>query len=171
MTNARGTRPAGPRGLEVLGFFGRGQFPHTLSFLEDTARRHGPLAYFQLLHLPTFLATGPEFVKEVLVVQQRSFGRDFGAAILRELVGDSIITREEPLHLERRRVLQPAFHREQIAAYVAVMADEAAATADEWARQAEAGGLTVDIGAAMRATTLSVMGRLLFGDEFPLQRE
>jgi cytochrome P450 len=166
MNSPQRVYPPGPRGREVLGFFGRGKFPHTLGFLEDAAQRYGPLVYFRLLHLPTFLATGPEFVKEVLVVQQRSFGRDFGASILRELVGDSIITREEPLHLERRRVLQPAFHREQIASYVTVMADEAAATAEEWTRRAATGELTVDIGAAMKATTLSVMGRLLFGEEF-----
>jgi cytochrome P450 len=101
----------------------------------------------------------------VLIVQQRSFSRDFGAVILRELVGDGVITREEPLHRERRRVLQPAFHRDQIASYVTVMASEATATAEEWIRQTS-GGLTVDIGMAMRTTTLSVIGRLLFGDEF-----
>jgi len=160
------SHPPGPRGREVLGFFGRGRFPHTLAFLEDTAQKYGPLAYFRLLHQPTFLVTGPEFIKEVLVVQQRNFGRDFSAAILRELVGDGVITREEPLHRERRRILQPAFHREQIASYVTVMASEAAATANEWIRLAASGGLTVDIGAAMRATTLSIIGRLLFGDEF-----
>jgi cytochrome P450 len=101
----------------------------------------------------------------VLIVQQQSFSRDFGAVILRELVGDGVITREEPLHRERRRVLQPAFHRDQIASYVTVMASEATATAEEWIRQTS-GGLTVDIGMAMRTTTLSVIGRLLFGDEF-----
>jgi cytochrome P450 len=45
------------------------------------------------------------------------------------------------------------------------MASEATATAEEWIRQSS-GGLTVDIGMAMRTTTLSVIGRLLFGDEF-----
>jgi cytochrome P450 len=157
--------PPGPRGREVLGFFGRGRFPHTLAFLQDAARKYGPLTYFRLLHQPTFLVTGPELIKEVLIVQQRSFSRDFGAVILRELVGDGVITREEPLHRERRRVLQPAFHRDQIASYVTVMASEATATAEEWMRQTS-GGLTVDIGMAMRTTTLSVIGRLLFGDEF-----
>jgi cytochrome P450 len=103
--------PPGPRGREVFGFFGRGRFPHPLAFLQDAARKYGPLTYFRLLHQPTFLVTGPELIKEVLIVQQRSFSRDFGAVILRELVGDGVITREEPLHRERRRVLQPAFHR------------------------------------------------------------
>jgi cytochrome P450 len=43
-----------------------------------------------------------------------SFERDTGATLLCDLPGDSLITREEPLHRERRRVLEPAFHRNRL---------------------------------------------------------
>lgn len=148
--------PPGPRGTEVLGFF-----RDTLFFLQRTAERYGPFAYFRLLHQHLYLATDAEIVKEVLITQQASFSRDLGAVILRELVGDGLITREEPLHRERRRVLQPAFHREQIASYVDAMAAEASSALTAWPL-----GQEVDMGQAMRAVTLSIIGSTLFGPEF-----
>ena len=107
--------PPGPRGRQVLGFFGRGSDRNPLTFLRDTARRYGPISYFRILHKHVYVVDDAELIKEILVNQQHSFERDTGATLLRELLGDALITREEPLHRERRRVLQPAFHREQIA--------------------------------------------------------
>jgi cytochrome P450 len=113
--------PPGPRGTEVLGFFGRGDIGSTLAFLERTARRYGPISSFRILNRRIYMVDDAELIKEILVTRQHSFERDAGAKLLRELVGDSVITREEPLHKERRRMLQPAFHKEQIAGYARIM--------------------------------------------------
>jgi len=154
-------KPPGPRGREVLGFFGVKYAPHTLGYLEQTARRYGPISYFKLIRQHTYLLNDADLIKEVLITQQHCFGRDFGATILRELVGDGLITREEPLHRERRRVLQPAFHREQIASYVDIIADESSRALDSWN-----GHASVNIGDEMRELTLSIIGSSLFGAEF-----
>src|SRR3954471_1728729 len=154
-------KPPGPRGTEVLGFFGYRSAPHTLSFLEKTAREYGSLSYFRLLHQHTYLVDDPELIKQVLVVQQHRFRRDVGATILRELVGDGLLTRDEPLHRERRRILQPAFHREQVASYVEIIASECTRHLSSWREDTP-----VNIGEEMRRLTLSVMGTSLFGSEF-----
>jgi len=153
--------PPGPRGLQVLGFFGKSKAGSTLDFLEQTARRYGSIASFRLLHRRVYVVDDAELIKEILITRQHAFERDSGAKILRELVGDSLITREEPLHKERRRMLQPAFHKEQIAHYAAIMVQASSALAEAWKDGAE-----IDIRSEMRRLTLEIVGASLFGADF-----
>jgi cytochrome P450 len=150
--------PPGPRGLAVLGFLGGGAFQKTLDFLAAQTRRHGPIVSFRLLARRLYVLDDPELVRQVLVVQQQRFSRATGAEVLRDVVGTSLVTSEEPLHRERRRMMQPAFHRERIARYGATVSDEARRVAAD-----VCAGRLVDIGAAMTSLTLGVTGRALFG--------
>jgi len=154
-------RPPGPRGREVLGFAGFGDVSRTLTFLEQTARRFGPVSYFRFLNQQLYLIDDPQLIQEVLVTQQHKFRRDNGASILRELVGDGLLTRDEPEHRVRRRLLQPAFHRGQIASYADTMVQETERVSEEWAGRA-----SVDVGAEMKRLTLAVVGACLFGTDF-----
>ena len=153
--------PPGPRGREVFGFFGGGSINRTLLFLESASRRYGPICSFRILHKRMYLVDDPELVKEVLVTRQHEFTRDSGATLLRELVGDGLLTREEPEHRERRRVLQPAFHRDQIAAYAELMVRESERVAEEWKSKS-----SLDVRSEMRRLTLSIVGAALFGIDF-----
>jgi cytochrome P450 len=132
-----------------------------LTFFENTARRYGPISSFRLLHKRIYLLDDAELVQELLVTRQHEFIRDTGATLGRELVGDGLLTREEPLHRERRRILQPAFHRDQIASYAAVMIEECERLSREWERNE-----TFDIRAEMRRLTLAIVGATLFGTDF-----
>jgi cytochrome P450 len=153
--------PPGPRGRQVLGFFGRSKAGTTLDFLEQTARRYGPIASFRILNRRIYLVDDAELIKEILVTRQHSFERDSGAQLLRELLGDSVITREEPAHKERRRMLQPAFHKEQIAHYASIMVRASNGMAQTWRA-----GVEIDIRAEMRKLTLEIVGESLFGADF-----
>jgi cytochrome P450 len=157
------TYPPGPRGLETLGFFGRGSATGALGFVEKTARQYGPVSSFRVLHQRIFVFNDADLIRDVLVTRQHDFERDIGARFLRELVGDSVITRMEPQHRERRRVLQPAFHREQIESYANVMIDFSMRAVSEWAGQQE-----IAVGSEMRKLTLSIVGASLFGADFTL---
>ena len=153
--------PPGPRGREALDFFGAGSLGGMLTFFENTARRYGPISSFRLLHKRIYLLDDAELVQELLITRQHEFIRDTGATLGRELVGDGLVTREEPLHRERRRMLQPAFHRDQIASYASVMAEECERLSQEWE-----GKETVDIRSEMRRLTLAIVGTTLFGADF-----
>ena len=153
--------PPGPRGREVFGFFGRGSVGGTLEFLARAARTHGSISSFRLLHKRFYLVDDAELIRELLVTRQHEFVRDSGATLLRELVGDGLITREEPLHKERRRVLQPAFHKDQVAAWADIMAAEAGRLAEQWTARNE-----FDIRMEMRRLTLGIVGATLFGANF-----
>ena len=152
--------PPGPRGFAVTQFFGNGDFAKTLAFLTRQAREHGPIVSFRLLGRRMYVLDDPALVREVLVVQQHRFARATGAMLLRDIVGTSLLTAEEPLHRTRRRMLQPAFHRAQIATYGRIMAAEARAERDELVP-----GAAIDVAATMTRLTLAVTGRALFGAE------
>jgi cytochrome P450 len=147
--------------LDVLGFFGKRTASSTLGFLQNTARTFGPLSYFRVLHQHTYFVNDPELVKEILIVQQHRFGRDVGATVLRELVGDGVLTLEEPRHRERRRILQPAFHRDQVGSYVEIIARESQRALPGWQEKGQ-----FDMGEEMRRLTLSIIGSSLFGPDF-----
>jgi cytochrome P450 len=148
--------PPGPRGCEVFGFL-KGPLP----FLKKTARRFGPISYFRVLGQRIYLVDDPELINEILVTRQHLFDRDNGATLLRELVGDGLLTRDEPAHKERRRSLQPAFHRAQVASYAGMMVGECTRTAEGWKA-----GEQFDVTAEMKRLTLSIVGASLFGTDF-----
>ncbi len=154
-------KPPGPRGLQVLGFLGKGSVAGTVAFLQQTAQRYGPLSYFRLLNQRVYVVDDADLIQQILVTRQHSFVRDTGATLLRELVGDGLLTRNEPLHRERRRVLQPAFHRAQIAIYAEMMIGEAQRFAAELQPTAP-----IDMNRAMKQLTLSIVGTSLFGTNF-----
>ena len=132
-----------------------------LQFFENTAKRFGPFSSFRVLHKRMYLLDDPALVQELLVTRQHEFMRDTGATLVRELVGDGLLTREEPQHRERRRILQPAFHRDQISSYADVMIEESERLSRQWEEQG-----TVDIRSEMRSLTLAIVGATLFGTAF-----
>src|SRR6476469_9514973 len=100
--------PPGPRGLKAYGFLGGGSAARAFAFLERTTQEHGPVSMFRILNQRICLVNDAELIKQILVTEQHKFTRDTGATLLRELVGEGLLTSEEPFHLERRRLLQPA---------------------------------------------------------------
>ena len=64
--------PPGPRGLETLGFLGRGSAARTLAFLERTARTFGPISSFSILGRRIFLIDDPALIEDVLVTRSTS---------------------------------------------------------------------------------------------------
>ncbi|MBV8828979.1 MAG: cytochrome P450 [Acidobacteriaceae bacterium] len=153
--------PPGPRGRAAYRFLRNGSQGGTIEFLLETARTYGPVSSFQIFGKRIYVVDDAELIRDMLVTRQHEFVRDSGANLLRELVGDGLITREEPSHKERRRLLQPAFHRDQVASYAATMVRETETFSSGWQN-----GATVDIRREMRRLTLSIVGACLFGTDF-----
>jgi cytochrome P450 len=154
----RHAHPPGPSAFAAVRALGIGSFPATLRFLTTMAARYGGFSSFRVGPRRIYLVEDPALVHEVLVAQQHAFGRTAAMDMVRAFIGTSIVTADEPLHRERRRVMQPAFHRAQIASYGAVMADELARLTAGW----EA-GTEIDAVATMLRYTIGVTGRAIFG--------
>jgi cytochrome P450 len=143
-----------------------------LGFVEQVAASGHDLARVRAAGRTMVVVTHPELAREVLVTQQRRFVRGFAHRGLKLVLGEGLLTSEDPLHRRQRRIVQPAFHRERIAGYARTMAAAAerwhARWADRWAARqagAEAHGnaLALDVAAEMSALTLGIAGETLFG--------
>jgi cytochrome P450 len=154
--------PPGPRKLARRRVAARGDDGY-LGFLEtliELARTYGPVSHFRLLWTDFYLVDDPEAIRDVLVTNARDFVKSRGAESLKRLLGEGLLTSEEPLHMRRRRLVQPAFHRERIAGYATTIVEEAASCARGLAE-----GSVVDVTRAMMRLTLSITAKTLFGSD------
>ena len=61
----------------------------------------------------------------MLVTHQHDFVKGRGIQWAKLFLGEGLLTSEGEFHTRQRRLSQPAFHRQRIGAYAAVMADYA----------------------------------------------
>ncbi|HLI97706.1 MAG TPA: cytochrome P450 [Candidatus Baltobacteraceae bacterium] len=124
-------------------------------FLRELEREYGSVVTFRVPWRRFYFLNDPAAIKALLVTQQHAFVKSEGTRAMRELLGDGLVTSEEPLHRRMRRVVQPAFHRERIAGYAQTMRDYAQA----W--QPPQG--VFDMHAQMMELTLRIASKTLFG--------
>ena len=122
------------------------------------AREYGDLARIDVVRTSLFLATHPDLVKDVLVTNNRLFGRGRGHLRMKLLLGDGLLTTEGDVHRRQRRLVQPAFHRQRVESYGDTMAQRAEELALRWRD-----GRTVDVLDEMMGLTLVIVANTLFG--------
>ncbi len=99
----------------------------------------------------------PDAIEEVLVTRARDFVKTPGIRLLRRLLGDGLFVSEGDLWLRQRRLMQPAFHRQRVAAYGEVMATYSTRRAAGWHD-----GAVMDIHPEMMALTRDIAAKTLF---------
>ena len=147
--------PPGPPLLSRL-VTGRAFRQDPVHFLTENARLYGDLVHFRSLEGHVFQVNHPDLIRELLVDNER---RNRRAAVMqraRGLLGEGLLTSEEPLHMRQRRLAAPAFHRARIAAYAEVIATYAAEITRQW----QPGNL--DVHPAMLLLALRIVGKCLF---------
>jgi len=151
--------PAGPG--QVAAF--RGLMPgrdmsRIPAFFTATAERYGPISSWRIGPKRFFFLDDPALIEELLVTRSAAFVKSRGLQRLERLLGKGLLTSNGAYHLRQRRLVQPAFHRERIAAYAAAMV----ARADRFAAAVRPGE-TLAIDAAMYRLTLGIAAETLFG--------
>jgi cytochrome P450 len=126
-------------------------------FLLSLQREQGDVARGRLGYLRVHLIAHPDHVRDVLVTHQRAFMKGHVLQRAKMLLGEGLLTSEGDFHLRQRRLVQPAFHRQRIAAYAHQMVARAWITSDRWGD-----GQTVDMDREMMALTLAIVARTLF---------
>jgi cytochrome P450 len=128
----------------------------------DAARRYGEVSYFKIGPRHGFLVTNPADVRHVLQDNARNYRKSPLYDKLRVLLGNGLLTSEGDFWLRQRRIAQPAFHRQRIAALAGVMADAARDAAAHWETLASA-ARPVDVDEEMMRLTRTVVLRTLLG--------
>ena len=149
-----------PPGLPPLGFrqtrqIARDPLPIVLGGYE----RFGPVFSMRVLHRRQIWAIGPEANHHILVANARNYHwREGGFGDLVPLLGDGLLTIDGDYHRRARRIMLPAFHREQIAATADTMLEEAERGLAGWRP-----GETVDVYHWARDLAMRIAMRALLG--------
>jgi len=123
--------PPGPKRKPVFGHLM--QFRRNpLGFLIDAASKYGDIVYLKFGPQDIFLFNNPDFIKDVLVTNNKNFVKSRGLEMAKKFLGEGLLTSEGEFHRRQRRLAQPAFHRQRINTYAAVMAEYGARARDRW---------------------------------------
>src|SRR5262249_6188049 len=143
----------------------RARFPgaHLLAFTRDMLgfvcqlkREYGDVVAFRLRPERTVLLSHPEHLHEVLVRQHRAFQLGPRGDVSSQWLGEGLLNSEGARHQHQRRLLQPAVHRQRLAAYATTMTTHAARLSQAWQD-----GDTLDITPAMMRVTLAIAAHTL----------
>jgi cytochrome P450 len=127
---------------------------------QHLAQEYGDIAHYKLgWHHIVFL-NHPDYIREVLVVQNGNFIKERTVQRSKMLLGEGMITSEGAQHRAQRTAAQPAFHRQRIAQYADMMVQEAARMRETW-RDGEQRDIAID----MMHLTLNVVASTLFATD------
>ena len=154
---ARGMWPPGELSLSLAR---TREFEHEpLPLLLRMHEQYGPVFTMRLLYLPVVFALGPEANHYITVSHASNFRwRDGSMGDLIPLLGDGLLTTDGDYHRRARRIMLPAFHREQLVESIRIMVDEARGALADWRP-----GMQLDLYAWTRRLALRVAMRALFG--------
>ena len=130
-----------PSLLEAF-IYGPGRDP--LAFFTNLARTYGDVVAYRLGGEQLFFINHPQHIRDVLVTHQRNFTKGRGLERAKRLLGEGLLTSEGAAHLRQRRLMQPAFHRDRIAAYAGTMVEHADRLQPRWRD-----GATIDVAQEM----------------------
>ena len=128
-----------------------------LPFMVESAKKYGDIVFFKVGNERIYLFNHPDLIRDVLVTNQRNFIKSRALVRAKRVLGEGLLTSEGDFHLRQRRLAQPAFHRDRIAAYGRSMVDYAVRTSSRWVN---AGPL--DIHDEMMKLTLAIVAKTLF---------
>lgn len=152
--------PPGPNEAPIIG--------QTLRYLRgpielmQEAAGYGDLVTMSVKPWLVYLVNHPDLVKDVLVTNHASVGRWRNVEAFKYLMGEGLVTSDDPLHLRQRRMMQPQFHRQMIEGYSTIMTEYSARHSDGWRDGAE-----VDMEREMRELSLNIVVKTLFSIDLP----
>ncbi len=130
-----------------------------LPLLLDGYDRYGPIFTMRILHSNVVFMLGPAANHYITVSHASNFRwRESHFRDLIGLLGDGLLTTDDPYHRHSRAIMLPAFHRERVAASIDVMVEETERALEQWTP-----GVRFDLYAWTRRLATRVAMRALFG--------
>ncbi|HLL95963.1 MAG TPA: cytochrome P450 [Spirosoma sp.] len=149
-------------GLPMLG--------NTLAFLRDPLailntlqQRHDRIVHLRIGGRHQYLVMQPEDAKHILQENHRNYGRSPAFNVLKIFLGNGLLTSDGDFWRRQRRLAQPAFHRQRLAALAQTMVDETASWIDEL--QELDRSKPVNASQALMDVTMRIVCKTLFGSD------
>lgn len=131
-----------------------------LGFLDRISREHGDAVEFNIPGQRIFLFNHPDAIEQVLVTERDRLIKDKLTRELSLMLGKGLLVSEGQFWRKQRKLAQPGFHRERVAAYGDVMVRFAERTIEDWKD-----GEARDVHKDMMRLTLDIVAKTLFGVE------
>jgi cytochrome P450 len=131
-----------------------------ITLFAHLAETYGDIAHYKIGRHHIVFLNHPDYIREVLVVQNDNFVKERTVQRTKMLLGEGMITSEGATHRAQRQTAQPAFYRQRIVEYASIMVEEGARVRDSWRA-----GEQRDIAADMMHLTLNVVARTLFASD------
>ncbi|WBA42273.1 cytochrome P450 [Hymenobacter canadensis] len=164
LSELAGPLPRVPRWRTLLGSLAMARQP--IRNLDRALSHHGDTVGLHLGGVrPCIVTRDPALAQHILQKNHRRYLKsDLTHGLIRYL-GRGLLTNEGADWLRQRRLIQPGFHRQRLAALTRLMQ----AAAEEWSQDLRArlaaagGGLTVDIHAEMTRVAFHIIAQATFG--------
>ncbi|RMG83751.1 MAG: cytochrome P450 [Chloroflexi bacterium] len=129
----------------------------TLRFLEG-ARDYGDIVHLRFLGRHGYMLNHPDYIHQVLVQDAKHFTKTPMFRRNAEVVlGQGLLLSEGDFHRRQRRLLQPAFHHQRIAAYGDIMVSYTQRMMAEWGSE-----VTINMAEEMMRLTMQIVAKALF---------
>ena len=131
-----------------------------IDFLPAAHARYGEIYTLNLGLTQAVVLNHPDHAQHVFRDHARNYakGGKFWE-IIREMLGNGLVVSEGDFWLRQRRMLQPQFHRQRLAALTSLMSEAIAEGLQSWPQN----GQTLDIGKALADMTMRIITRTMFG--------
>ena len=153
---ARSPRPARPPWRD----FGKLRRAFRTDILTGLKLMHESYGDFVRTRLPLqlYFVADPRAIEEILVKKADAFSKDRATHMLSRVVGNGLLVNEGDSWRRQRRLVQPAFHHQQLQSYASLMTRAAERGLADWRA-----GETRDVHADMMAVTMNIVAEALFG--------
>ncbi len=152
--------PPGPRRYALLKL---SEFQHQpIEYLGNLWREYGDLVRLPITPGVTFfLAAHPDHAEHILSQHQERYGKpDIFLKSMGLMQGQGLFTSEGNIWRKQRRLMQPAFHQQQLLHLHTVMLNSVESMLREW--EEKPAGEVIDIAAEMTRLTLKIVSLALF---------
>lgn len=145
------------------GTAGREAIRDPLGYFMWLTEEYGDIVQYRSSVEPAFLINRPAYVQHVLLSNARNYNKDtfLNKYMLESVVGQGLLTSENPLWRKQRHLIQPAFHKRSLVKFADQMAAATQRTVDRLDQFAAAGQM-VDIASEMMRLTLDIVTTALF---------
>jgi cytochrome P450 len=131
--------------------------------LRALVRREGDVARYRAGTEEAYLVNHPDLVRHILADNSANYSKDTSLnANFKAAAADGILVSEGDAWRKRRRLMQPAFHRERIASFADTIVTTTLEVAAGWEAQLDT-DQPIDLAEAMATVTMLITARVLFG--------
>ncbi len=153
-----------PPGLERnLPFYMASRFfrpGNPILLFEHLVKTYGRVSHYKLGWNHIVFINDAEMIREILINQPQNFIKERTQRRMKILLGEGLITSDGEIHRRQRRIAAPAFHRQRIQAYGAIMVERAATMRLGWRP-----GQHIDASAEMMRLALQIVAKTLFNTD------